>query len=677
VPDTWEATAIEKTGRNDAVADTPHETALLHAGILQNAIMRSAGFAIMATDANGIIQLFNAGAEQLLGYAAHDVINKLTPSDILDPQKVTIRTVGLSANCEITVAPGIGALVYKASREIEDRHELDYIRKDGSRFPAEVWITALRNDQAEIIGYLLIGTDNTAAHLAAMERERIVRLKDEFVATVSHELRTPLTSIVATLGLLTSSAAGKLLAQAPRLLTIAYTNSQRLVRLVNDILDIEKLESGKAAFDFKRVELESLIEQTIEENRALAAATDVRIRLVPASAAVNVRADRDRLAQVVTNLLSNAIKFSPPGQDVVVSIEAGSESAAISVRDHGHGISEEFKPRIFQKFAQADTTDTRPKSGTGLGLNIVKQIVDRLGGDVGFEDAPGGGTIFRVELPCWTHAVRTRARAPGKSVLGVLLCEDDPEAAIVIGDRLRAEGFETDIAFTADEAVARVAAASYGAILVDLQHPDGDGISLIKRLRAQPQVYNTLLVVLSADLKQAHDVDKPSTLLDILDWLDSPIDVDSLVRVLDREIVRNRSPSLRILHLDSRQDALRAVAKALDATAEVMSVDSIDEARRALATRRFDVAVLDVVLALGSGFELLHELRDGEGGSIPLVVFSPHAENPVFSAQFRAALIRSRTSIDNLVATLRKRLVSSLPAPKDKDAASSPSRSMR
>jgi DNA-binding response OmpR family regulator len=253
--------------------------------------------------------------------------------------------------------------------------------------------------------------------------------------------------------------------------------------------------------------------------------------------------------------------------------------------------------------------------------------------------------------------------------LRVLLCEDDPEAAILISDRLLQEGFITDIALTADEAVARVAAASYFAILVDLQLPEGDGISLIKQLRAQPQVYNTLLVVLSADLKQAADGDQPSTLLNILDWLDAPIDVDRLVRVLDRPIVRNRRLRLRILYVDSDESALRAVAKALDAKAEVMSVDSIDEARRALAAKRFDVAVLDVALALGSGFELLHELRDSDGDAIPLVVFSPPDANPVFAGQFRAALIKSRTSLDNLVASLRKRLVSDPSYPKHKDVA--------
>jgi signal transduction histidine kinase len=253
--------------------------------------------------------------------------------------------------------------------------------------------------------YLVKGQIETRGLLRALryavERKRLERLKDEFVSTVSHELRTPLTSIAGSLGLLMGNAVGKLPDAAVRLLAIAHTNSQRLVRLVNDILDIEKMESGQIVFKFGRVEVRSLIGQAIEANRGFAEGSGVRIRLEDASAVCDVRADPDRLAQVVTNLLSNAIKFSPVDNEVVVAIESGTDVVRISVRDHGPGISADFKPYIFERFAQADATNARQKGGTGLGLSIVKEIVDRLGGDVGFADAPRGGAIFHVELPCW------------------------------------------------------------------------------------------------------------------------------------------------------------------------------------------------------------------------------------------------------------------------------------
>jgi signal transduction histidine kinase len=253
--------------------------------------------------------------------------------------------------------------------------------------------------------YLVKGQIETRGLLRALryaiERKRLDRLKDEFVSTVSHELRTPLTSISASLGLLMGKAAGNLPEPVVRLLAIAHQNSERLVRLVNDILDIEKMQSGRVVFNFARVDVRSLVEQAIEGNRELAEGYGVRIRLEDAHAVCDVRADPDRLAQVVTNLLSNALKFSPAQDEVVVAIEEATDVVRVSVRDHGAGISVDFKPHIFERFAQADAGDTRQKGGTGLGLSIVKQIVDRLGGEVGFADAPGGGTIFHVALPCW------------------------------------------------------------------------------------------------------------------------------------------------------------------------------------------------------------------------------------------------------------------------------------
>jgi signal transduction histidine kinase len=262
--------------------------------------------------------------------------------------------------------------------------------------------------QIEALGFL-------RALRYAIERKRSERLKDEFVSTVSHELRTPLTSISGSLGLLMGNAAGSLPRPMARLLSIAYTNCQRLVRLVNDILDIEKMEAGRIVFNFSRVEVRRLVVQVIESNRGFADGYGVRIRL-EATRAAAVRADPDRLAQVITNLLSNAIKFSPPGNEVVVAIEKGHDNVRLSVRDHGSGIPVDFRPLIFKKFAQADARGARQKGGTGLGLSIVKQIVERLGGEVGFADAAGGGTVFHVQLPCWDHVARLTIDRVGREL---------------------------------------------------------------------------------------------------------------------------------------------------------------------------------------------------------------------------------------------------------------------
>ena len=305
---------------------------------------------------------------------------------------------------------------------LPDAQGLEAVRRAHAAAPDVTLVVLTRLDDESLAtqamqqgaqDYLVKGQIETRGLLRALryavERKRLERLKDEFVSSVSHELRTPLTSISASLGLLVGKAAGIPPGEAARLLTIAHRNSQRLVRLVNDILDIEKMESGHAVFNFERVALRSLVDQAIEGSRVLAGGHGVRIRIEDGDAADGVRADPDRLAQVVANLLSNAIKFSPADNEVVVAIERRGKIIRLSVRDHGPGISDDFKPRIFERFAQADATNARQKGGTGLGLSIVKQIVDRLDGKVGFDDALGGGTVFYVDLPA-------RDRATGQKI---------------------------------------------------------------------------------------------------------------------------------------------------------------------------------------------------------------------------------------------------------------------
>jgi DNA-binding response OmpR family regulator len=371
-----------------------------------------------------------------------------------------------------------------------------------------------------------------------------------------------------------------------------------------------------------------------------------------------VHADPDRLAQVVTNLLSNAIKFSPPDNEVVVAVEKQSHVVRISVRDHGPGIPPEFKPRVFEKFAQADATDARQKGGTGLGLSIVKQIVARLGGEVGFDDALGGGTIFHVELPCWDYAVsRDMDLDAEPDTPRVLFCE--PDTAIALRERLRQAGYAMDFAYSAGDALSRAAATPYAAILVDLELPDEDGISLILRLRKQPQHCNTPIIVMSADPNRGRD-DPRSSALNVLDWIGKPIDIDRLVRALDGPPIHSadehQARARHILHVDDDRDMLGVVAQALAATADVFSADSIDEARRAITANRFDLAVLDVALGSASGLDLLSDLRDRDGHPIPVIVFSDKSANLVCDEQIQASLNKSDTTIDRLAEVVRDRL---------------------
>ena len=345
-------------------------------------------------------------------------------------------------------------------------------------------------------------------------------MKDEFVSTVSHELRTPLTSISGSLGLLMGNAAGNLPRPMARLLAIAHNNCQRLVRLVNDILDIEKMEAGRMSFNFSRVAVRSLVAQAIEANRGFAEGYGVRVRLDEARVRPRtcepIRTGCSRSSPTCCRTQSNSLR---PDNEVSVTIEKGLDMVRLTVRDHGPGIPVDFKPLIFEKFAQADAGDARQKGGTGLGLSIVKQIVDRLSGEVGFADAPGGGTIFHVQLPCWDHVASLaldRDAKPG--VPRILLCEDDLDTALTLREQLRQVGFATDFAYSVGDALTRAVATQYHAILVDIHLPDGDGVSLIVRLRALPQYHDTSIIVVSADPSRGRD-DLRSSRLNVMDWL--------------------------------------------------------------------------------------------------------------------------------------------------------------
>ena len=242
--------------------------------------------------------------------------------------------------------------------------------------------------------HFFIGRDVT-------KQKRIERMKDEFIATVSHELRTPVTTIAGPLSLLMNGAAGELPDPAKRLVSMAQNNSTRLALLVNDILDIERIESGKMPFSFGRVDARRLVKEAIEDNGALAQKFGVSVHLRTDLAEAAVHSDAERLTQVVGNLLSNAVKFSPKGDEVIVSIEIQDDQVRIAVRDHGPGVPDEYKTLIFNKFAQVEATNSRLKGGNGLGLSIVKETMIKLGGSVAHVPAPSGGSIFYVDVPIW------------------------------------------------------------------------------------------------------------------------------------------------------------------------------------------------------------------------------------------------------------------------------------
>ncbi|BCM25197.1 hypothetical protein ZMTM_14560 [Methyloradius palustris] len=565
----------------DNTARKQAEEALLKAGALQNAIFNSANFSSIATDARGVIQIFNVGAERMLGYTAAEVVNTITPADISDPQEVIARAEALSLELATTITPGFEALVFKASRGIEDIYELTYIRKDTSRFPAVVSVTALRDAQERIIGYLLIGTDNTARKLVEADRalldqrlrdqqfytrsliesnidalmmtdpqgvisdvnqqmieltgrtrdeligapsknfftdpvkaeaaikrvltenkvsnyeltvraqdgeetvvsynaatfydrerklqgvfasardvterkridlalqeknvelEHATRMKSVFLATMSHELRTPLNAIIGFSEALKDGLAGSMDETQLEYIGDIFSSGQHLLSLINDILDLSKVEAGMMTLELEPTDLNWLLSNSLTIVREKAAAHGISLELeigddllLPDTALESElpQLDMRKTKQIVYNLLSNAVKFSAKGGHVALHAHRVARSAVgsmdgnwpvhgfaladnlednqqdskysefleLSVSDNGIGISIENMSKLFQAFTQIDSSLARKFEGTGLGLAMVKQLVELHGGTVAVASEEGKGSHFAVWLPLRT-----------------------------------------------------------------------------------------------------------------------------------------------------------------------------------------------------------------------------------------------------------------------------------
>lgn len=356
---------------------------------IQRAILDSANYSIISTDANGLIRTINATAQKWLLCEPEALLGR-SLTLLHDRQELENRATQLTKSMGEAVAPGFAALTAKARHSVPDEVEWTYVRPDGTRFPVAASMTALRRHDGTVGGYLAIANDLTG-------RREVERMKDEFVSVVSHELRTPLTSLRGALGLLAGGAVGALSERAAVMIDTALRNTDRLIRLTNDILDLARIESGRMAMLKKKTGARDLMTLSTDLVQGLANESGVSVSMN--SEPVILNADPDRMVQAFSNLLTNAIKFSSAGGAVVFDNSIQGNSVLFRVKDQGRGIPREKLETIFGRFEQVDPSDSRDRGGTGLGLAICRSIVEGHGGKIWAESEMGKGSTFFVRLP--------------------------------------------------------------------------------------------------------------------------------------------------------------------------------------------------------------------------------------------------------------------------------------
>jgi PAS domain S-box-containing protein len=585
------------------------------------AVLESASDSIMTISAEGSILSFNHRTSEIFGYQSaelnHNNINLLMPG----------------------LAKKLKSLAGKVATEVLAKH------KNGDNFPIEITISKMYLSKQNVL--VCIIRDIT-------ERKKIEKLKNEFVSVVSHELRTPITSIRGSLGLILGGQVGSFSEQAAKLLVIANNNCDRLLLLMNDILDIEKIEAGKMEFQFKPIDIKKLINETIIVNQVWGQKYGVKISFKKPESDMLVYVDPDRLMQVMNNLVSNAVKFSSPGGTVDIAIEQLLDMVRVTVMDTGVGIPEEFHANIFQKFSQADSSPTRDHAGTGLGLSISKAIIEKFGGTLGFTSKPNEKTIFYFDLPRW-HQVDTEEestpQAPAvHATIRFLICEDDEDQANYLRHLLESVGYVADIAASVAQAKKRLQEVKYNVLLLDLILPDQDGITFIRELRNDETTHLLPIVVISALAETGREL-LHGDIISVIDWLDKPVDFNKLLRVIDGIGATSVKRTSRILHVEDDADTRRIIETLLQDIAEVFSVDSLAKARAIIEKEKFDLVILDLILPDGNSSELFPILAKHY---LPVIVLSSMELDYKYARFVHDALVKSKISNEDLLKTIRK-----------------------
>jgi PAS domain S-box-containing protein len=584
---------------------------------------------IITFDEFGVIDSINPAAADIFRYDEANLVGSkvwvLMPQPWHDEYEEYLRIYRSSGDTTIV---GTG-------REIQG------LRGDGHEFPLEIGISEMM-----IAGQRMF----TAVVRDITEKKLAETMKSEFVSTVSHELRTPLTSIKGSLGLIRAGVAGELPDKLNVMLEIAYKNSERLVLLINDILDIEKIEAGKMDFSFTDINLWDLVDEAATAHGSYATEHGVRINLVSSRVEAKIRGDYSRLMQVLANLLSNAAKFSGKSDMVDVRLETRGDMWRISVTDHGVGIPDNFRGQVFQRFSQADSSDTRKIGGTGLGLSICQAIVEKHQGVIDFSSEIGKGSTFWIELPAARQT--TKGVIALKTENNILVCEDDTDTSRVLAVMLADNGYHIDVARSADEVRRKLETGHYVAMTLDLDLPDQDCISLLQELKDASNTRDLPIVVVSANADEKARLYHGSS-DDVVDWIAKPVDPGVLMAAINRGVHGSIPEKPRVLHVEDDSDVLVILSALAEDFCVIDSAENLNVARQKLSENKYDLVILDLALPDGSGEEIFSQLRTQDGQPIPVIIFSAQEVTPELAENVKAVLVKSQTSNEVLLATVR------------------------
>jgi PAS domain S-box-containing protein len=569
----------------------------------QEVLLDAVADGICGLDRNGQVSFANPAAARMLGAdgasltgkSVHELLHGSAPKKLACGEDCPLRR---------------NALLPRASAG-----EDNIFRADGASFPAEYALTPIP-DQGRYSGSVLSFRDIS-------QRYALDRLKDEFISTVSHELRTPLTSIRGALGLLSSGILSDLSDKASNLLRIALTNSDRLVRLINDILDLERIQSGREPLAFRAVQLGEIVRQSIDGMQPVAEAAGVQ--LIHDTTQVEIGADPDRLLQVLTNLLSNAVKFSPPNSAVSVMMRPGITGVTLSVIDQGRGIPADKLEAIFGRFQQVDASDSRQKGGSGLGLAICRTIVLQHSGRIWAERNPVRGSTFRVFLPYQPVSLEPGEPYPAESRTGtVVLAGAGPEVRPRITAQLVRHGYHVVETATVEQTLA-AANETVQAILLDTALDGMNGWEILPMLRRLDPESRTPVVLLCLDSSHTPD-GLPSGVEGVIS---KPLHEDILLGELAR-VLCGPGEKARILVVEDDHDLAGVIAEVFARESiDVHLAYSLQEAIDSCFSFQPHLMVLDIGLPDGNGFNVVDWLRQNETlAGLPLVVYSGRELSP-------------------------------------------------